>query len=68
MSGRRFGSWPAFNGKKVVLEDDSRLGGGVPTRVAGDSTWTATADNQTLAFVPIKVDGTLVIDGTMVML
>lgn len=27
MSERRFGSWPSFNGKKVVLDDDLRLGG-----------------------------------------
>lgn len=68
MSGRRFGSWPMFNGKKVVLEDDTRLGGGVPTNVAQDVIWTAGADMQTLAFVPIRVDGTLVVNGTMVML
>ncbi len=68
MSGYRFGSWPMFNGKKVVLEDDTRLGGGVPTAIAGDTSWTAGGDMQTLAFVPIRVDGTLVVNGTMVML
>lgn len=68
MSALRFGSWPMFNGKKVVLEDDPRLGGGVPTRVAGDAVFTAPDDTQVLGFVPIKVDGTLVINGTMVMM
>ncbi len=68
MSGRRFGSWPTYNGRKVVLEDDSRLGGGVPTAIAQDTTWTASGDNQALAFVPIRVDGTLVVNGTMVMM
>jgi hypothetical protein len=64
----RFGSWPTFNGKKVVLEDDVRLAGGTPTSVAGDATYTAPADAQVLAFVPLRVDGTLVVNGTMVML
>lgn len=61
-----FFSWPRMGGKKFVLEDDDRLGGGVPLAVAPDATWTAPADKQTLAFVPIKVDGTLIINGTMV--
>lgn len=61
-----FGSLPIFNGKKVVLEDDTRLSGGTPTAVPGDTTFTAAADKQTLAFVPIVVTGTLVINGTVV--
>lgn len=64
----RFGSWPTFNGKKVVLEDDTRLGGGTPTYIAGDGTTTFPVDTQSLAFVPIKVDGTMIINGTVVML
>lgn len=64
----RFGSWPTFNGKKVVLDDDTRLGGGTPTYVAGDVTTTIPGDTQALAFLPIKVDGTLILTGTVVML
>jgi hypothetical protein len=36
--------------------------------VAGDATYTAPADAQVLAFVPLRVDGTFVVNGTMVML
>lgn len=64
----RFGSWPEFNGKKVVLEDDERLSGATPTIIAGDSSYRVPGDAQRLAFVPIRVDGTLIVDGTLVML
>lgn len=66
--GLRFGSWPSFNGKKVVLEDDERLNAGVPTAVAESKSWRVRADFQAVAVVPIRVDGTVVIDGTLVML
>lgn len=63
-----FASLPVVNGKKVVLEDDVRLGAGTPTNVPGDGRFVVPADNQALGFVPIRVDGTLVLDGTLVML
>lgn len=44
------------------------LNPGVPTRIAADQTYTVAADRQSLAFVPIVVDGTLVVTGTLVML
>lgn len=64
----RFGTWPQFNGKKVVLEDDERLTARVPTTVASGSSWRVPADFQAVAAVPIRVGGTLVVDGTLVML
>jgi hypothetical protein len=67
MSGYRFGSWPMFNGRKVVLDDDARLGGGVPTTVAGDAVYAPAADTQALAFLPIRVDGQIRLDGVLVM-
>jgi hypothetical protein len=66
--GLRFGTWPQFNGHKVVLEDDDRLNGRVPTRIAQGSSWRVASDFQAVAAVPITVDGTLVLDGTLVML
>jgi hypothetical protein len=66
--GFRFGTWPSFNGKKVVLEDDARLlPDGTPTDVPGGCTYTIHANMQQIAFVRIKVDGTLIVDGTLVM-
>ena len=64
----RFGSWPQFNGRKVVLEDDERLSARVPTIIAQASSWRVAADYQAVGAVPIRVDGTLVLDGTLVML
>lgn len=64
--GFRFGTWPNFNGKKVVLEDDDRLGAAVPTYVPPDSSWTCPANSQTLAWISIKNDGTMVVKGTLV--
>lgn len=64
----RFGSWPHFNGKKVVLEDDDRLSGRVPTTISQGSSWQVAAGFQAVGAVPIRVDGTLVLDGTLVML
>lgn len=66
--GLRFGTWPHFNGKKVVLEDDERLSARVPTYVPQATTWRVAADFQAVGAVPIRVDGTLVLDGTLVML
>lgn len=66
--GFRFGSWPQFNGKKVVLEDDARLNAAVPTRVAVNGSWRVVADCQAVAAVPIRIDGTAIVDGTLVML
>jgi len=65
--GFRFGTWPQFNGKKVVLEDDGRLGGHTPTLVPADCKFTIPANMQSIAFVRIQVEGTLVVDGTLVM-
>lgn len=64
----RFGTWPHFNGRKVVLEDDERLSARVPTRIAESNSWRVSADFQAVGAVPIRVDGTLVLDGTLVML
>lgn len=66
--GFRFGTWPQFNGKKVVLEDDERISARVPTYIAQDTSWRVSADFQAVGAVPIRVDGTLVLDGTLVML
>jgi hypothetical protein len=66
--GFRFGTWPHFNGKKVVLEDDERLSARVPTLVPLATAWRVAADFQAVGAVPIRVDGTLVLDGTLVML
>lgn len=66
--GKRFGSWPQFNGRKVVLEDDTRLSAGVPTFVAAGKSWLVVNDFQAVGAVPIRVDGTVVLDGTLVML
>lgn len=66
--GFRFGTWPQFNGKKVVLEDDDRLSGRVPTAIGQDSSWRVSGDFQAVGAVPIRVDDTLVLDGTLVML
>lgn len=66
--GFRFGTWPQFNGKRVVLDDDPRLSAGVPTAVAESKSWRVSADFQAVGAVPIRVDGTVVIDGTLVML
>lgn len=65
--GFRFGTWPHFNGKKVVLEDDERLGAAIPTYVPPDSAWKCVANTQAIAFLSIKNDGTMVINGTLVM-
>lgn len=64
----RFGTWPQFNGRKVVLEDDERLSARVPTYVASGSSWRVSADFQAVGVVPVRVDGTLVLDGTLVMM
>jgi hypothetical protein len=66
--GFRFGTWPQFNGKKVVLEDDARLNAAVPTYVAANGSWRLGADCQAVAAVPIRIDGTVIVDGTLVML
>lgn len=66
--GFRFGTWPSFNGHKVVLEDDERLNAGVPTAVAESKTWRIRADFQAVAVVPIRVDGIVAVDGILVML
>lgn len=68
MSFRRFGSWPSFNGKKVVLEDDERLNASVPTYVPDGCQWRIGVNNQAVAAVHIRVDGTVVVDGTLVMM
>lgn len=68
MTFRRFASWPSFNGKKVVLEDDERLNARVPIYVPPGKTWRVTADTQAIAVVPIRVHGTVVVDGTLVMM
>jgi hypothetical protein len=65
--GFRFATWPVFNGKKVVLEDDDRLGAAVPTYVPSGTTWRNAANTQTLAWLLIKNDGTMVVNGTLVM-
>jgi hypothetical protein len=68
MSNRRFGSWPSFNGKRVVLEDDERLNAGIPTLIPADATYEIGDDMQAVAGVRIVVDGTLIVDGTLVMI
>lgn len=68
MTFRRFGSWPSFNGKKVVLEDDTRLNASVPTIVPAGMLWRIGINNQAVAAVHIQVDGTVVVDGTLVMM
>lgn len=65
--GFRFGTWPVFNGKKVVLEDDERLGAATPTYVPPDTAWKCAGNSQAIAFLSIKNDGTMVINGTLVM-
>jgi hypothetical protein len=67
MSNRRFASWPEFNGRRVVLDDDNRLNGGVPTNVPEDMIFEIGDDMQSIAFVRIIVSGTLIVDGTLVM-
>jgi hypothetical protein len=64
--GFRFGTWPHFNGKKVVLEDDERLGAAIPTYIPPTSTWRCAGNTQAIAWLLIKVDGTMVVDGTLV--
>jgi hypothetical protein len=64
----RFGAWPQFNGRKVVLEDDERISARVPTTIATETVWRVSADFQAVGAVPIRVDGTLILDGTLVML
>lgn len=66
--GFRFGTWPQFNGKKVVLEDDDRLQAAVPTVVISASSWKVAANTQAIAVAPIQVQGTVILDGTLVML
>jgi hypothetical protein len=66
--GFRFGSWPQFNGKKVVLEDDDRLNAAVPTIVPSAGTWKVSGNFQAVAAVSIRLDGTVTLDGTLVML
>lgn len=66
--GLRFGTWPQFNGRKVVLEDDERLSARVPTNIAPNASWRVAADFQAVGAVRIVVGGTLVVDGTLVML
>ncbi len=61
-----FASRPTYAGKEFVYEDDARLGGGTPTSVAAETTFLVPADKQTIAFVPIRIEGTLIIDGTVV--
>lgn len=68
MPGFRFGTWPQFNGKKVVLEDDARLSAAVPTYVPATTTWQLGVNTQAVAAVPIIIDGTVKLDGTLVML
>lgn len=63
----RAASHPSFAGKLVVLADDPRLCG-VPARVPADQTRTVPADEQVIAFVPITLDGTLVLNGILVMI
>lgn len=41
---------------------------GTPTRIPAGTTFTVPADTQVLAVIPIKVEGTLVVLGTLVML
>ncbi len=64
----RFGSWPQFNGRKVVLEDDERLSAAVPIRIAQDKAWRVADNTQAVAAVAITNDGTMVLNGTLVML
>lgn len=66
--GFRFGTWPQFNGKKVVLEDDGRLQAAVPTVVTSATSWRVAVNTQAVAVVPIQVQGTVILDGTLVML
>lgn len=68
MGSFRFGTWPNFNGRKVVLEDDERLGAAVPTYVPQDAWWRNAENTQAVAVVPIRNDGTMVLSGTLVML
>lgn len=64
----RFGTWPQFNGRKLVLEDDERLSARVPTFVAPDTTWRLPGDYQAVGAATIRIGGTVVLDGTLVML
>lgn len=68
MSNRRFASWPEFGGKKVVLEDDERLNAGVPTYIPEGAVYEVGDNMQAVAAVNIRVDGTLIVDGTLVMI
>lgn len=70
MANRRFASWPEFNGRKVVLDDDKRLNssGAPPTTVPPGTSWEIGENMQAVAFVRIQLDGTLIVDGTLVML
>lgn len=63
----RFGSWPQFNGRKVVLEDDERLSAAVPSLVPEGGCWQLAENTQTFAPLSIRNDGTMVIKGTLVM-
>lgn len=67
MSVKRFLSWPSFNGFKVVLENDARLGATVPLYVPPGMTWTVPPNSQAFAAVPIQVHGTVILDGVLVM-
>jgi hypothetical protein len=64
--GFRFATWPHFNGKKVVLEDDDRLGAAIPTYIPPGTTWKCAENTQGLAWLSIKNDGSMVISGTLV--
>jgi hypothetical protein len=68
MSNKRSISWPSFGNRRVVLDDDTRLGGQTPTTVPDGLTYTIRADMQAVAFVRIQVTGTLIIDGTLVVM
>lgn len=58
----------ALTGEFDLVNSSTGIDAFVPTLIASGATFTIPANKQAVAALPIVIDGTLIIDGSLVML